>query len=76
MTANVPYVICVKEIRFLRWVDRKKENVNWVDINKDNYNAVDHSNVDYVTAMGAMHVIDKDGKVLYFTQLRLVTELN
>ena len=45
-------------------MDKKKRKVIWVDISEDDYNAADHSNIDYVTAMGSMHVIDSNGKVI------------
>ena len=58
--------ICVHEIRLLKRKDRKKQNVVWVDISQDQYQAADHANIDYVTAMGAMHVIDKNGTVKFY----------
>ena len=58
--------LCLKEIRFLQWVDTKiwkRDSVDWVDISLPDYDSSKHSSIDYSTAMGAMHVIGKDGKV-------------
>ena len=52
--------------------DRKKQNVVWVDISQDEYQAADHANIDYATAMGAMHVIDKNGKVRFCCNFALL----
>ena len=64
--------ICVHEIRLLKRKDRKKQNVVWVDISQDQYQAADHANIDYVTAMAAMHVIDKNGKVRFCCNFALL----
>ena len=58
--------LCLKEINFLQWMDTKiwkRDSVDWVDISLPDYDLRKHLNIDYKTAMGAMHVIGKDGKV-------------
>ncbi len=59
--------LCVKEVNFLR---RRNDRfapatpVVFVDIAEDAYSAADNGNIDYETAMGRIHGITSDGRVL------------
>ena len=53
----------MKEIQFLKWIDKDKQNVDFVDITKD-YKQEQHHNIPLEDAMSVMHVVGKNGKVM------------
>ncbi|XP_047468017.1 uncharacterized protein At5g50100, chloroplastic-like [Mugil cephalus] len=56
--------ICVTEIRFLQFLQRKQPgNVNFIDISLPGYDGGKHKDVSYEMAMEEMHVIDENDKV-------------
>lgn len=56
--------VCVAEIRFLQFVQRKKPwRVDFVDISLPGYDGAKHRDVSYEKAMEVMHVIDEKGEV-------------
>lgn len=56
--------ICVKEIRFLQFLQRKKPGkVDFIDISLPGYDGTRHSNISYEMAMEEMHVIDEKEQV-------------
>lgn len=56
--------VCVAEIRFLQFVQRKKPGrVDFVDISLPGYDGAKHRDVSYEKAMEVMHVIDERGEV-------------
>ncbi len=56
--------LCVKEVNFLLKKDAGRGLVNFIDISDDNYRAEENSGIDYETAMGRIHGILPDGKVI------------
>lgn len=56
--------ICVTEIQFLQFLQRKKpEKVDFVDISLPGYDGRKYKEITYEMAMEEMHVIDKEDKV-------------
>ena len=56
--------VCVTEVKFLKWWSRKDNPVNFVDITKGEYKPEDHMGITFEEAMGNMHAITPDKKVL------------
>lgn len=56
--------LCVKEVNFLLKKDAGRGLVNFIDISDDNYRAEENSGIDYETAMGRIHGILPDGKII------------
>ena len=56
--------LCMREVRFLQKKDAGRELVKLVDIADNNYNPNQHCGVDYTTAMGRIHAILPDGKII------------
>lgn len=56
--------ICVTEIQFLQFLQRKRpDKVDFIDISLPGYDGTKHKEVSYEMAMEEMHVIDKEDKV-------------
>ncbi|KAL7864688.1 hypothetical protein AOLI_G00161080 [Acnodon oligacanthus] len=55
--------ICVKEINFLRFVQKKAAKVDFVDISVGEYDGSRYGGVSYEMAMEEMTVIDENNKV-------------
>lgn len=56
--------ICVTEIRFLQFLQRKRPGkVDFIDISVPGYDGAKHNGVSYEMAMGEMHVIDEKNTV-------------
>lgn len=56
--------ICVTEIQFLQFLQRKKpEKVDFIDISLPGYDGRKYKEITYEMAMEEMHVIDKEDKV-------------
>lgn len=57
--------VCVAEIRFLQFLQRKNPpgGVEFIDISLPGYDGAKHRNVSYEMAMEAMHVIDEKDEV-------------
>lgn len=56
--------ICVKEIRFLQFLQRSRPGkVDFIDISLPGYDGEKYMGVTYEMAMGEMHVIDGEDKV-------------
>ena len=56
--------LCVREVNFLKTKDAGRGLVSFVDIAKDNYNPVEHAGIDFETAMGRIHAVLPDGKIV------------
>ncbi len=56
--------LCMREVRFLQKKDAGRGLVKLVDIADNNYNPNQHCGVNYKTAMGRIHAILPDGKIL------------
>lgn len=56
--------LCVREVNFLTKKDRGRGIINFVDIADNNYNSQDNANIDFATAMGRIHAILPDGRVI------------
>jgi len=56
--------ICVTEIRFLQFLQRKKtDKVDFIDISLPEYDGAKHNDISYEMAMEEMHVIDQNNAV-------------
>lgn len=59
--------VCVAEIRFLRFLQRKRPGrVDFIDISLPGYDGAEHQNVSYEMAMEVMHVIDEKAEVRFW----------
>ncbi len=56
--------LCLREVNFLRKRDAGRGLVAFVDIADDNYSPEDNGGIDFETAMGRIHAIAADGKIL------------
>jgi predicted DCC family thiol-disulfide oxidoreductase YuxK len=56
--------LCVREVNFLRKRDAGRGLVALVDIADDNYNPDENGGVDFETAMGRIHAVLPDGRVI------------
>lgn len=56
--------LCVREVNFLLKKDAGRGIINFVDIADRNYNSQENGNIDFETAMGRIHAITDDGKIL------------
>ncbi|MBF2084797.1 thiol-disulfide oxidoreductase DCC family protein [Thermoleptolyngbya sp. C42_A2020_037] len=56
--------LCVKEVNFLRAKDAGRGLVEFVDIAAADYDPAQHGGVDFETAMGRIHAVLANGKVI------------
>ena len=56
--------LCLREVNFLQKQDAGRGLVEFVDIADDNYSPEDNGGIDYETAMGRIHAIMADGKII------------
>jgi len=56
--------LCVKEVNFLLKKDAGRGIIKFVDIAKSDYSPEENSNIDFATAMGRIHAISNDGKIV------------
>lgn len=56
--------LCVREVNFLQKKDAGRGIINFVDIADDNYTPEDNAGIDFETAMGRIHAITDEGKVI------------
>ena len=56
--------LCLREVSFLQKRDAGRGLVEFVDIADDNYSPEDNGGIDYETAMGRIHAIMDDGKII------------
>lgn len=56
--------LCLREVNFLQQRDAGRGLVAFVDIADPAYNPEEHGGIDYETAMGRIHGIMSDGKIL------------
>ncbi|XP_071333026.1 uncharacterized protein [Trachinotus anak] len=55
--------ICVTEIRFLQFLQRKQQKVDFIDISLPGYEGGKYKDISYEMAMEEMHVIDEKNEV-------------
>ena len=56
--------LCVREVNFLLKKDAGRGIIKFVDIAKSDYSPEENSNIDFATAMGRIHAITNDGKIV------------
>ena len=56
--------LCVREVNFLTKKDAGRGLVQFVDIASDDYDPQDNEGIDFATAMGRIHAILPNGKVI------------
>lgn len=56
--------LCVREVNFLQKKDAGRGIINFVDIADDKYSPEDNAGIDFETAMGRIHAITDEGKVI------------
>lgn len=56
--------LCLREVNFLHGRDAGRGLVEFVDIADESYNPEDNGNIDFETAMGRIHAILPDGKIV------------
>jgi len=56
--------LCLREVNFLRKQDRGRGLVRFTDIAAPDYDPNQHGGVDYATAMGRIHGVLADGRVI------------
>ena len=56
--------LCVREVNFLQKKDAGRGIINFVDIADENYDPQDNAGIDFETAMGRIHAITDEGKVI------------
>ncbi|MEG3439240.1 DUF393 domain-containing protein [Pannus brasiliensis CCIBt3594] len=56
--------LCLREVNFLRKRDAGRGLVAFVDIADDHYSPEENGGIDFETAMGRIHAITADGKIL------------
>jgi predicted DCC family thiol-disulfide oxidoreductase YuxK len=68
--------LCLREVRFLQQKDKGRKIVVFVDIADVNYSPEDNGGIDYETAMGRIHALLPDGRVVTNVEtFRLVYEV-
>lgn len=56
--------LCVREVNFLRKKDAGRGIINFVDIADPDYSPEANAGIDFETAMGRIHAITNDGKII------------
>ncbi|MEO1591739.1 MAG: DUF393 domain-containing protein [Cyanobacteria bacterium J06632_22] len=56
--------LCLREVNFLQRRDNGRGRVAFVDIADANYDPADNAGIDFETAMGRIHAILPDGRVI------------
>eukprot|EP01025_Chloroclados_australasicus_P050982 TRINITY_DN59291_c0_g1_i1.p1 TRINITY_DN59291_c0_g1~~TRINITY_DN59291_c0_g1_i1.p1 ORF type:complete len:191 (-),score=13.88 TRINITY_DN59291_c0_g1_i1:138-710(-) len=56
--------LCMREVNFLKDRDSGKDKIDFVDISSDDYSPIDNQGISYEQAMGRIHAILPDGKVI------------
>lgn len=56
--------LCLREVNFLQKRDAGRGIVTFVDIADRNYNPADNGGIDYETAMGRIHAVLPNGKII------------
>ena len=56
--------LCVREVNFLQKKDAGRGIINFVDIADENYDPQQNAGIDFETAMGRIHAITNEGKVI------------
>lgn len=56
--------LCLREVNFLRKQDRDRGLVRFTDIAAPDYEPSQHGGVDYATAMGRIHGVLADGRII------------
>ena len=56
--------LCVREVNFLQKKDAGRGIINFVSIADENYDPQDNAGIDFETAMGRIHAITDEGKVI------------
>eukprot|EP00243_Klebsormidium_subtile_P011499 TRINITY_DN6547_c0_g1_i1.p1 TRINITY_DN6547_c0_g1~~TRINITY_DN6547_c0_g1_i1.p1 ORF type:complete len:277 (+),score=26.02 TRINITY_DN6547_c0_g1_i1:105-935(+) len=56
--------LCMREVDMLRNRDAGTGKINFVDIASDNYDPSENANIDFETAMGRIHGIQRDGTIV------------
>lgn len=56
--------LCMREVNFLQKRDAGRGLINFVDIACDRYDPEENGGIDFATAMGRIHAIRADGKII------------
>lgn len=56
--------LCVREVNFLKRKDRDRGLIKFVDIAADDYDPSSNAGIDFATAMGRIHAVLPDGKIV------------
>ena len=56
--------LCVKEVKLLKLFNRNPDKVEFIDITVGEYSSEAHQGIEYSDAIGALHVIDQQNKVI------------
>lgn len=56
--------LCVREVNFLKSKDGDRGLIKFVDIAADDYKPTDNAGIDFETAMGRIHAVLPDGKII------------
>ena len=56
--------LCVREVNFLQKKDAGRGIINFVDIADENYDPQQNAGIDFETAMGRIHAITNEGKII------------
>ena len=56
--------LCLREVNFLQKRDAGRGLINFVDITCDRYNPEENGGIDFETAMGRIHAVLADGRVI------------
>ncbi|KAK4486096.1 hypothetical protein RD792_008764 [Penstemon davidsonii] len=56
--------LCMREVDMLRKRNKSYGTIKFVDISSEDYSPEDNQGLDYETAMGRIHAIESDGRVL------------
>jgi len=56
--------LCLREVRALRAMDGDRCGITFVDIDSPDYDPAAHEGISYREAMGRMHAITGDGRVI------------
>jgi len=56
--------LCVREVNFLKGKDCDRNLIKFVDIAADDYDPADNADIDFETAMGRIHAVLPDGKIV------------
>lgn len=57
-------MLCKREVDFLRAKDANRNRVDFVDIDAPDYDPSINAGIEYETAMGTIHAITRDGRVI------------